>query len=384
MVFNVAYVGAFGFGQFGETDANYPTIVADPAHPGFSYLGPVPDSRFAAIRTQKNDRASTYNGLILSATKRFSNHTQFNVGYTYSQVFTSSEDFYGASEPGDPRNVAAERALAYNNARNALNMSVIFDTANMIHASRWRYAVNNWQIGWLGSAHSANPYALSTGEVPFSGTSYPSQQRPNLLGDGTLSGLNIASNTGSNLLISQNGVAACLAVTAACPAQTTFLAPSGASTSGPKDSFTGDPVDFQFLNGNVGRNSGRGDPYYRFDFNVARTFRVPKYEQASVELRADFFNIFNHTNFLLFNANDVLDLLSVPQPGSANFVNCTLCLDPFTGQYHGADGHPIRLAQLQQGRVSPKTALGSVFGGLGDPAVTDVARQMQLSIHVRW
>src|SRR5258707_13564830 len=205
MVVNLAYVGAFGLGKFGKTDTNPPAIIADPAHAGFSYLGPRPDRTFAGIRTQKNDRASTYNGLILSATKRFSNHTQFNVGYTYAQVFTSSEDFYGASEPGDPRNIAAERALAYNNARNALNMSVIFDTANMIHASGWHYLVNNWQIGWLGSAHSANPYALSTGEVPFSGTSYPgigaeSQQRPNLLGDGTLSGLNIASNTGSNLL----------------------------------------------------------------------------------------------------------------------------------------------------------------------------------------
>ena len=389
MVVSAAYVGAFGFGQFGETDTNFPAIIADPAHAGFSYLGPRPDPRFAAIRTQRNDRTSSYNGLVLGATKRFSSHTQFNLGYTFSKVFTSSEDFYGASEPGDPRVVGAERALAYNDARHALNMSVIFDTANLIRTSGLHYVVNNWQIGWLGSAHSGNPYALSTGEVPFSGTSYPgigaeSQQRPNELSDGTLSGLNLASNTGTDLLISESGVAACQAITPVCPAQTTFVAPSAASTSGPKDSFTGVPVDFQFLDGNVGRNSGRADPYYRFDFNFARTFGVPKYEQARIEFRADFFNIFNHTNFLLFNANDVLDILSVPQPGSANFVNCTLCLDPFSGQYHGANGQPIKIAQLQQGRVSPKTALGSVFGGLGDPAVTDVARQMQLSVHVRW
>jgi Carboxypeptidase regulatory-like domain/TonB dependent receptor len=389
LVLTAAYVGAFGFGQFGETDTNFPSINPDTAHSGFFYLGDRPDPKFAAIRTQKNDRTSSYNGFILGATKRFSHHTQFNVGYTLSKTITSSEDFYGASEPGDPRNIRAERALAYNDARHALNMSVVFDTENLMHTSGFRHLVNDWQIGWLGSAHSMNPYALSTGEVPFSGTSYPgigaeTQQRPNLLPDGTLSGLNIASNTGSNLLISESGVAACQAATTVCPAQTTFVAPAGASTSGPKDSFSGASVDFQFLNGDVGRNSGRGDPYYRFDFNVARTIKFPKHESWRVELRADFFNIFNHTNFLLFNANDVLDLLSVSQPGSANFTTCTLCLDPFSGQYHGADGQPIKLAQLQRGRVSPKTALGSVFGGLGDPAVTDVARQMQLSLHVRW
>jgi hypothetical protein len=131
-------------------------------------------------------------------------------------------------------------------------------------------------------------------------------------------------------------------------------------------------------------NHDFSDRYYRFDFNLTRTISVPKHEQWRAELRADFFNLLNHTNFLLFNANDVLHVLSVPQPGTANFVNCTLCLDPFTGQYHGANGQPIKLADLQRGRVSPKTALGSVFGGLGDPAVADIARQMQLSIHVRW
>lgn len=389
LLLDLSYVGAYGYGQFGETDTNFPGINPDPRHPGFFYLGNRPDSRFAAIRTQKNDRTSSYNGFILNAKKRFSHHTQFNVGYTLSKTITSSEDFYGTSEPGDPRNIRAEKALAYNDARHALNMSVIFDTENLMQSSAFRHFINDWQIGWLGTAHSANPYALSTGEVPFSGTSYPgigaeSQQRPNILADGTLSGLNIASNTGSNLLISESGAAACQAVSAVCPARTTFVAPTGASSSGPQDSFTHVPVDFQSLDGNLSRNSGRTDPYYRFDFNLTRTIWVPTHERWRAELRADFFNLLNHTNFLLFDANDVLHVLSVPQPGTANFVNCTLCLDPFTGQYHGANGQPIRLAELQHGRVSPKNALGSVFGGLGDPAVADIARQMQLSIHVRW
>jgi hypothetical protein len=389
LLLNLSYVGAYSYGQFGETDTNFPSINSDPAHPGFFFLGNRADARFAGIRTQRNDRTYSYNGFIVSATKRYSHHTQVNAGYTLSKTITSTEDFYGTSEPGDPRDVGEEKALAYNDARHSFNLSMVFDTENLIQASGFRHVVNDWQIGWLGIAHSANPYPLSTGEVPFSGTRYPgigaeSQQRPNVLADGTLSGLNIASNTGANLLISQSGLAACQAITSVCPTQTTFLAPAGASASGPQDSFTHVPVDFQFLNGNLSRNSGRTDPYARFDINLTRTIKIPKHEQWRVEFRSDFFNLFNHTNFLLFNANDVLHLLSVPQPGSANFVNCSLCLDPFTGQYHGANGRPIRLSDLQHGRVSPKTALGSVLGGLGDPAVADIARQLQLSIHARW
>src|SRR5262249_55621171 len=70
VVLNLQYVGAFGFGQFGERDTNSPPILADPAHPGFFYLGKRPDQRFGPIRTQENSRTSSYNGLIIDVNKR--------------------------------------------------------------------------------------------------------------------------------------------------------------------------------------------------------------------------------------------------------------------------------------------------------------------------
>ena len=112
----IQYIGQWGFGLFGERDTNAPVIAADPAHPGFFYfqnqpkvnpsLGTTarPDNRFTAIRTNENSRTSHYNGLLVSATKRFSNHVQFNTSYTWSHALTSGEDFFGLSEPGDPRN----------------------------------------------------------------------------------------------------------------------------------------------------------------------------------------------------------------------------------------------------------------------------------------
>jgi len=407
-VISIGYVGAFGFGQFGERDTNFPCINADPAHSGFFYLGCAtsngrPNPSFGAIRTQQNSRTSAYNGLILDLNKRFSNHFQFHGGYTFSKLIASTEDFYGPSEPGDPRNLRAERGLAYADARHAFNFAFIYDTAKQFNTSVIKHIFNDWQLGLNGNLHSGQPYGLSTGEAPFSGSKFfglgaETQERPNVLQGGVLSVTNIPSYAGGNLEISPAGFAACEAVygnaPGACPAATTFNAPAGASSSGPQDTLCGllptsatpctnTNVDFQFLNGSAPRNSSKGDPYYRFDLSVTRT--VPIRERVRIELRADFFNVFNHTNFLGFNGLDTTNLFSVPAIGSADFnANCTSCLNPFSGQFIGASGQPLTVQSLRRGRVSPKTNLRSVFNGMGDPTVADIARQMQLSVHVRW
>jgi hypothetical protein len=398
-VLSLGYVGSFGFGQFGEVDTNYPTINPDPAHPGFFYFGPRPDPRFQAIRTISNGRTSAYNGFVFNLKQRLAHHVQLNGSYVLSKTFTSAEDFYGTSEPGDPRDIRAERALSYNDARHAFNLGLVFDSENLSNMRGIRHFVNDWQVGVIGTANSANPYPISTGEVAFSGlinsgVGGESPQRPNVLSNGVLSARNLASNTGANLLISQAGVGACQASgQPQCPTQTTWLAPATASPDGPSDSFTGSPVDFQFLNGDLNRSAGRTDPYYRFDVSLTRTFRIPRRETMRVELRADFFNIFNHTNFLLFNQNNDLDALPVAQPLSSdgslnpNFAACALCLDPFTGFYRGANGQVLTVAALQQGRVSPTNLVNTgngPFGAIGDPATTDSPRQIQLSVHVKW
>ena len=88
--------------MFGETDTNFPTPVADPAHPGYFYMPDRPDSSFGAIRTISSDRTSGYNGLVITAQKRMAHHFQFSASYTYSKTMDNGEDFYGVSEPANP------------------------------------------------------------------------------------------------------------------------------------------------------------------------------------------------------------------------------------------------------------------------------------------
>jgi len=252
----------------------------------------------------------------------------------------------------------------------------VFDTAGVSHAAVLNHIVNNWSLGIIGTLQSGRPYPISTGDTPFANVSFPSvgaetEQRPNVLPDGTIVATNIANGgNNSNLLVGPGGHQACH-----CP-QTTFLAPSGASDLGAVDVFTGDIVDFQFLNGNLSRNSGRGDPYYRFDLSLIKAFRIR--EQMKLEFKVDVFNIFNKPLFYQFNGNDVLSLMPV-----STDPNCTVCLNAFTGHYIGADGRSLKIQDLTKGRVS-RDLLTPVFGGLGDPTATDIARTIQLSVRFRW
>jgi hypothetical protein len=393
-VLDVGYLGVFGRGLFGERDTNYPVITPDPAHAGYFYLANRPDSRFTAVRTNENSRRSGYNGLLVSAQKRMSNHLAFQAGYVYSKLLTNSEDFYGLSEPADPRNVNLDYSRAYNDLRHQANFSLVYETGQMASGGFARHFVNNWTVGVVGRLEAGRPYPISTGDGPFSGSTFfgagnETVQRPNVLAGGVLSTSGIAGR-GSNLLIGQGGVTACVAAgfsAAQCGAiQNTFLAPAGASGSGPIDSLTGETVDFKFLSGDLERNAGQGSTFYRFDFSFIKAFPIPKHEQMRFELKLDVFNIFNRANFLLFNGNPNLNELTLslnPVTGlpAANFFNCTVCQRP-NGTYVGSNGQVLTVNDLRHGFTDALKA--GQFGALGNASATDLPRVFQISGRFRW
>lgn len=49
--------------------------------------------------------------------------------------------------------------------------------------------------------------------------------------------------------------------------------------------------------GNAGRNIARGPSYFNFDLGLHKQFRVPITEHTRIDFRAEFFNLFNKTNF---------------------------------------------------------------------------------------
>jgi len=425
-VFSVGYQGVFGSGLFGETDENFPKPIADPAHPGFFYLPPRPDSRFKAVRTNFSNRTSSYNGLVLSANKRLSHHFQFGANYSFSKTLGTGEDFFGLSEPGNPLvNLGQDRALSQQDIRHLANFTFVVDTEKLTGMRFVKTVVNDWTFGLIGSLQTGRPYPVSTGDGAFSGSAFPAlgsetNQRPNICTAGSglrgcagapvgaIVATNIASNSGSNLLISQSGVtAACGAGAPNCNSlQTTFVAPAGASGSGPVDSIActnavgvigsctnplfpnSIPVDFQFINGNLGRNLGLTKGLTDFDISFLKAFRIPKRESMRVELKMDVFNIFNHPNFIANDSNDTINALGLPKLGPG--FNCKVnCLNPYSGLYLGANGQPLTLSVFRSGRPDKDLATTN-FASLGDPAATALGtsaganRVIQLALRIRF
>ena len=390
----VQYLGQFGSDLFGERDLNPPAIVADPAHPGFFYYRGRPDPAFGTIQAVENNRSSSYNGLLVSVNKRFSRHVQFLANYTWSHNLTSADDFF-SSEPGDPRNVRAEMGPALDDVRHAANFGVILDSGKMTEHRVTGWFVNDVTLALLGQLQSGRPYNLSTGTAGLLGERFSdfgngSQQRPNVLPDGTISAFAIPSAIGSTAMFGPGGVATCIAggfPAAQCNAlQNTFIAPGDASGLGPLDSLSGDIVDFQLPSGNLGRNAARSASFYRLDASLQKSFRLPTTEDVRLEFRVDAFNLFNRSNFQGPQFNSALTALRLsltpvgtPAP---DFFTCTACLRP-NGQYVGTTGQALKLQDLQNGRVSPNL-LSPTFGGVGDPSSADIPRTLQLSLRVRF
>jgi hypothetical protein len=392
----IQYIGQFGSGLFGERDVNSAPVVADPAHPGFFFSAPRPDSRFSAVRTNENSRTSQYNGMLISVTKRMSHHFSLLGSYTWSHAITSGEDFFGLSEPGDPRNIKAERGPAFNDARHAVNFSAVFDSGRWTDTNVLRWFTNDVILSGIFQAQSGRPYPFSTGTAAFTdgrffGAGNETQQRPNVLPDGTISTAGIASAFGSNALFSGSpaSLSACqlFGFTAGqCLAMVnTFLAPGAASGRGSVDSFSGQNVDFQFLNGNMVRDAGRGSPFYRTDMSLKKSFRIPRTESVKLELQADALNIFNHSNWQGFNTNNALANFSLGLP------NCTNCMRS-NGTYIGNSGQVLHLSDITRGKVSSNLLVpvfggkANPLGGFGDPSTVDnnSGRLFQLSFHVRF
>jgi hypothetical protein len=281
-------------------------------------------------------------------------------------------------------------------------MGVVLDSGKMFQNSVLRAIGNNLGLSWLGQIQSGRPYPLSTGSSSFGngsrffGAGSETQQRPNVLPDGTVSIAGIASIDQGNANFGPNAQSNC--VKAGNPASecalivpNTFLIPGASECQtagvtvtsagatcvfGPVDAF-GDPVEFQLANGNLERNAALGSPFVKFDASLHKTFGIPGNENIKLELRFDAFNVFNHSNWNSFNSNDVLTAL----PLSTN-PNCTSCLR-LNGTFAGANGQILHISDLRHGKVSSDLA-NPVFALLGDPGNSDIPRTLQLSFLVRF
>jgi len=207
-----------------------------------------------------NDGPASYNALQASLQKSLSSGLFFMTSYTWSKSLDWASDpycgcivnFYNLSSNWGPSDYNRTNMFVFS----GVYALPIGRGQQFVHTpSRFLQGiVGNWNIGTIVSLHSGAPFNILAGS-DISNTGDPAQR---------------AQRTGANPYAAHQSPNAWLNTTA-------FTEPA------------------QFTYGNEGRNDLTGPAYKDVDFDIYKNFPLAK--RAVLEVRAEFFNGFNTTNY---------------------------------------------------------------------------------------
>jgi hypothetical protein len=218
-------------------------------------LNPTAGAFYSAI-TQMDDGVNTnYNGLKLSLQHRFSNQFTLLTSYTYSHCLQDAQPIGNrltGTQYQNPYNRNADYGPCDHDLRNNFVTSFVYESPRFANRAM-NIALGSWQFSFLISAHTGFAFTPRTGvDASLSGNG---QDRPN-------------------------------AVSAPYIRNTDTLRWIDA-----KAFVSNAPGAF----GNAGYNSLLAPGFFNMDSSLTRSFRIR--ESHRVELRFEFFNVLNHTNF---------------------------------------------------------------------------------------
>jgi Carboxypeptidase regulatory-like domain len=245
------------------------------------------DSRFGAVTQFSTGANSHYGGLQVTAMKRFGNGFMGQLNYTWSRCMdtVSNGGFLqfsaGAILSPLPGDLARDYGPCDYDIRHNLNAQYVYQLPIKVLSRSLGYVLNDWQVSGTVFWHSG---------IPFSVLSTPYSANGNGIVNG--SGPQFASVVPGVRLYEHNPIPG---VTQ--PGTVQWLNPDAfRSTVDPSTGacFGGiSPKNCQF--GNLGRNVLRGPDFAWSDFYLSKWF--PLTEQLKLRFDAQFFNVFNHSNF---------------------------------------------------------------------------------------
>ena len=263
---------------------------------GCTLAQPVP-CNFSSVGLIAGIANSNYHALQVSLKKRFSQQFSFLASYTLSKTLddVSSFNITGSAAQStagendlaqNPFDLGAERGRSIFDARHRFVLSYEWNVPFWRQPENWYQSIlGNWQLNGITTFMSGTPFtvydsrdvSLQGGAPEISGFS---SDRPNLIGDPNSGPRTTAEwfNTSAFQQLQPNG----------------------------------QPQRF----GNEGRNIVEGPGFTQWDVAAIKNFRIR--ESKTLQFRAEFFNIFNQTNYRLPN-NDI---------NSPNFGKIQGALDP--------------------------------------------------------
>lgn len=253
-----------------------------------------PDPRFGVVAQTLNSGNSNYNGITLTAAHTMNGGFQFQASYTYShaldEISNSSLNPFGVNANGNvdvvtPLNPFNVRQLNYGSAdydvRQSFVMNYVWSDAFRHLTARGPNAlVKGWTFSGTIFKHTGFPYSI-----------WSSNETAAL--QGSLFGSTSPATTTAVLadVVGSPNVN--------CGASAARLVNGQPNPCYNAANFTDPTNDF----GTQRRNQFRGPGYFDTDFDVEKSFAMPKWEKAQLSIGARFFNLFNHPNFAFPNTN---------------------------------------------------------------------------------
>jgi hypothetical protein len=336
LLFEAAYVGTRGLNLIRDLAINQARL-ASPQNPiinavtGQAITTNTPAATNVALRAPyqgvevgsflqiQSTAQSTYHSLQLSLTRRLSKGLQFLASYTYAKsIDNASGGSDSAGEVRDTISIAgnqldnrANRGVSDFDRTHRFVLSYLWDLPCPAFAARstaGRLLFSKWQAAGIVTAMSGLPIDIIDG------------------GAGSFYGL----SGGNNALVRPSWAPGATTSTATSNVPSgyffnplAFVRPTvmtGQVIPSSNDGATAGAIGTDF--GNVGRNVLRGPGQTNVDFSIIKRF--PFSESKNLELRAEFFNLFNHANF----ANPISNLSAVQ----------SISIDPNSGRIIGSPG----------------------------------------------
>jgi hypothetical protein len=342
----IGYVGSQGRHLFRFRDLNQVDNVAGSTYScgngqTISYGGYC-FGNYVYINQIETSALSNYNSLQASLKLQNWHGLTSTLNYTWAHsIDTASDglDFVpNAAQPDNSFNPHAERASSNFDIRQHLQW---YWTYNLPNYKTAKWLTNGWALDGMFNFASGQPYTVSyIYENDFNGTG-EYFGRPDIISNPQAKhGVN--ANGGYNLLNSAAFAVPC-----------TWDNNAGACVPGSQHP------------GSEGRNAFNATNFTNFDFSLTKTSHLT--EKVTMELRADFFNLFNHANF----SNPLMPSFSLDVFGNSHFVQGSGPAG--TGRLVAGSDPTTNGPQYVQSLATPDVGTGNPYLGGGGPRTTQLA-----------
>lgn len=259
LLLEAGYLGNTGHKQVGTVWVNQPRLPADPANPTpFAARSPYP-SLSPVFSQNTNYQWSNYNAGYVKVDQRVTNGVSFSAAYTYSKAIDSGA---AGQNMYDRR---PERGLADNDVRHNFIGSWVWELP-FGRGQKWNIengflnaVAGGWQVNGIANFRTGMPYTIFTAN-------------------------DIANVSTGNQRADSTGIA---------PRK---LDPRTNNLYGLDVAAYSTPARGTY--GNLARNTQPGFGANNWDFSAIKNFAFPPLgEQARLQLRFEWFNFFNHTQF---------------------------------------------------------------------------------------